>query len=474
MQLKLANDKELGVSMWDKVDREDFNNYKSEVWQRHQDTAARLSELERLIAEKTPDLIEEIKAAATEAFTNRDSIRAASEESETLLALISKESLSMSSSIAPLKSALEAAEAENTQLKQSIDECQRLRGDLTNAKVKADSLVAEIGTTLESARGLLVAADNVPSQVEAAAKLLSQCELLRENIQGVVDHAISRKITLDEVHNEVFGQELKGSDGSVEKIEGLRDKLKKSFDQGDNAINALKDKATADVTAVTTQLKDLMPGAMAAGLSAAYEAKANAEIATQQRLEKHFVSGILGLAAVSLIPFAVNIYLLTQGKDLIEVIRQTPVLQILPLYFPVLWFAYSTSKKVNLSKRLIEEYTHKAVLGKTFSGLSNQIDSLPKEHEVTQELRLRLLYNVLQVSAENPGKLITDYSKADHPVMEALENSSRLSGSIEAIQKIPGFSRLAEFLTARQAGVAAAEANKVADGLEVAKGLVTK
>lgn len=114
------------------------------------------------------------------------------------------------------------------------------------------------------------------------------------------------------------------------------------------------------------------------------------------------------------------------------------------------------------------------MLGKTFSGLSNQIDALPKEHEVTQELRLRLLYNVLQVSAENPGKLITDYSKADHPVMEALENSSRLSGSIEAIQKIPGFSRLAEFLSARQAGMAAAEANKVADGLEVAKALVTK
>jgi hypothetical protein len=174
------------------------------------------------------------------------------------------------------------------------------------------------------------------------------------------------------------------------------------------------------------------------------------------------------MVAVSLIPFGVDAYqLVGQGADLISVIKNTPslIVAILPLYFPVLWFAYSSSKKLNLSKRLIEEYTHKAVLGGTFSGLSNQIESLPRESAVRDELRTRLLFNLLQVSSENPGKLITDYNKSDHPLMDALENSAKLSGSIETLSKLPGFSAIAQKLAARTEEILSNETKKVVDGL---------
>lgn len=460
--------------MWDKVDRSEFNDYKREVWERHEASNARFGELERLIGEKTPDLISDVRQALADATDDQARARKAAEESEAILAILTKEQEELNTVLMPLKAELNKTETLNAQLKEKVDRCQLLQGELGAAKAKADSTLTDLSSTLEKARTLLEQTDDVPAQIENAAKLLTHCESLRDNIQGVVDHSISRKAALDEVHNEIFGQILKGSDGTSDRIEGLREKLKKSFDQADIALVALKDRATADVSSVTEQLKALMPGAMAAGLSAAYEAKTNSEIVTQQRLEKQFIWGIGGLALVSLIPFAVDVYLLAQGKELIEVIRQTPVLQILPLYFPVLWFAYSTNKKVNLSKRLIEEYTHKSVLGKTFSGLSNQIDALPKDHEVTQELRLRLLFNVLQVSAENPGKLITDYSKADHPVMEVLENSSKLSGSIDALQRLPGFSRLVELFSSRQAELTKAQAHKVVTGLDAAASLTKK
>jgi hypothetical protein len=121
------------------------------------------------------------------------------------------------------------------------------------------------------------------------------------------------------------------------------------------------------------------------------------------------------------------------------------VLSILPLYIPVIWLAYSTNKKINLSKRLVEEYTHKEVLSKTFEGLSKQIDNIEDE-QISFDLKTKLLYNILSVSAENPGKLISDYNKTDHPLMDALDKSAKLNDAIESIIKIPGLSKLAKVL----------------------------
>lgn len=454
--------------MWDKVDRGDFDNYKREVWERHEASVARFAAIEKLLAEKTPESIEQVREALQHATADEASIRKKAEESEAVLKLLESERDLVGAALKPLKAELTETTTLNTTLRAQVSECQQLRTTLVATKAQTDAAVAEVAANLEKTKGLLKQAEGVPAQIEAAGKLMSQCEGLRDNIQGVVDHSIARKTQIDEVHNEIFGQDLKGSDGSVGRIEGLRDKIKTSFDHVVGDLAGLKDRANADVSSVAGQLKALMPGAMATGLSAAYEAKANAEISAQQRLEKHFVWAIGGLAAISLIPFAVDVYLLARGMKLLEVIRQTPVLPILPLYFPVLWFAYSTNKKVNLSKRLIEEYTHKSVLGKTFSGLSNQIDSLSGDPAVTHDLRLRLLYNVLQVSAENPGKLITDYSKADHPIVDVLESSSRLSGSVEALRHIPGFAQLARVLADRQLVAANTQAAKVVDGLGVA------
>lgn len=226
--------------------------------------------------------------------------------------------------------------------------------------------------------------------------------------------------------------------------------------------------AQNEYSSIHEQLLSLLPGAMATGLSAAYESKKDDETTSLNKFENNFTNAIRLMMAISLIPLGVDIYLLgVQGKDLVHVIKDTPslIIAILPLYFPVLWLAYSYNKKINLSKRLIEEYTHKSVLGKTFSGLSNQIDTLQQQESIKNDLRTRLLFNVLQVSAENPGKLITDYNKSDHPIMEALENSSKLSGSIDALTKIPGLSSLVKTLSEKNDEIFNKQAKKVEDGI---------
>jgi len=147
--------------------------------------------------------------------------------------------------------------------------------------------------------------------------------------------------------------------------------------------------------------------------------------------------------SISLIPVSVDIYQLTQGVDLFKIIADTPklVLSILPLYFPVLWMAFKANKQINLSKRLIEEYTHKEVLSRTVEGLSTQIDNI-NDDSISAELRVRLLHNILEISSENPGKLISNYNKADNPVMDALEKSASLAKSLNKVANLPGLFKI--------------------------------
>lgn len=456
---------------WDKLDRSDFEDFKSYIEGRLGAIDSNIVGIGQKLAETTPELVEDVKVFRDKAEEHLAVAQKSAEDSEAIFKLMDAEKVSVTALNAKLQGEVQATLSFGEQLKVNVTESQKLRMDLTNSKAVTDQNVIEISALLETAKGLAKQAEDVPKKIETADKLQSQCEGLRDNIQGMVNHSLERKNQIDQVNIEIFGQDVATSDDKSEHVDGIRDNIRKSFDKAELDLKDLIGRAHSDVDSVTDQLRALLPGGMAAGLSAAYEAKADVEIASLRRLDKQFIFAILSLMAVSLIPFAVDIYLLSQGKEFLDVLRLTPVLQILPVYFPALWFTYSTSKKVNLSKRLIEEYTHKSVLGKTFSGLSNQIDSLPKESAVAHELRTRLLYNVLQVSAENPGKLISDYNKADHPVMEALETSSKLSDSIEALERIPGFKQLTKWLTKEKEGLEEKISTKVAAGIDAAEAL---
>ncbi len=173
------------------------------------------------------------------------------------------------------------------------------------------------------------------------------------------------------------------------------------------------------------------------------------------------------MVCVSLIPFYVSIRALIDNVEMAEVILRMPrlVVAILPLYIPVLWIAYSSNKKLNLSKRLIEEYTHKEVLSKTFEGLSTQILNI-KDSEVSSDLSNRLLYNILEVSSENPGKLISDYNKSDHPLMDALDKSVKLANAVERLTKIPGLSKLVSVLDKKAKDIVSEVAKDANSGVQ--------
>lgn len=480
------------------VDQKEFNEFKAEV-------NRRLSEQAEEIRRKITD----DEAAAHLAAQNsvEAQVRIFATEKSVVSALKELENY-RDQALAELQSLqkkiVEVTEA-NSSLNSSLEQSEQRHKQIIEAKKQTDEFVASIADSHVKIAAVLLEAQELPESVKETRKLVDESKELSDNLQNLLSHSMKRKSEIDELHKSICGYEVKSAEGVSEHIDGIKDDLENSYKtvagQTDalagrindltEAISVTHKKQLAEelttfgtlvresndqVSAVTEQLKALLPGSMAAGLSAAYEAKKNDEVVSQKSYESGFKFAIGGLVLVSLIPLGVDVYLLNwKGAELLKVIQDTPnlIISILPLYFPILWLAHSTNKKLNLSKRLIEEYTHKAVLGKTFSGLANQIDTLPHESAVKDDLRTRLLFNVLQVSAENPGKLITNYQKSDHPLMEALENSAKLFDSVEALAKIPGFSSLANKLSKKGDEILMSQQKKVDGGLVAQEALET-
>lgn len=275
----------------------------------------------------------------------------------------------------------------------------------------------------------------------------------------------TRKKEIDEYYQELFGYEDENDTGESVVVEGKKDVLDTTYEDLEEKLTKAESRIISinkdfeanyknfeeehktNYSKINEEIASLLPAALTAGLSSAFSTKKKEEETNLSSMQTRFSNGIYLLITASLIPFVVSIVLMYRGESLDQVIFKIPrmVLAIIPMYIPILWFTYSANKKLNLSKRLIEEYAHKEVLSKTYEGLSKQINNLDND-EQTSELKYRLLSNFLQVTSENPGKLISNYESSDHPVMEALEQSYKFQLAIDKLDGIPGLGKVAAIL----------------------------
>lgn len=495
------------MALLDWVGTTEFNNYrvdqKAKLDATHKaieaiksELASKCAALQQAIEMKVTDSEEAARNAAESAVASEARVKGLEISIREALGLIEKCRDEASSGVAVLKqSGDEAKRIKDEQLKR-LEESEAAFNEIIVAKGSISSEVDAVKASVSELRKIVEESKALPVEAEATKKLMNDVSEISDRVKDLLSHSMKRKGDIDDLHKEIIGYDLK--EGEVtEHIDGLKDELDNAYSELTAMAEALEKRISGLVVGITerherelgeekiefeellersnervaevdAQLKSLLPGALAAGLSAAYEKKKDEEAVVLEKSESSFRWAIGALVAVSMIPFSVDIYLLAwKSANIVQVIKDTPsmVISILPLYLPVLWFAVSSNKKINLSKRLIEEYTHKAVLGKTFSGLSNQIESLPREGAVKDELRTKLLFNLLQVSSENPGKLISNYDKSDHPLMEALEHSAKLADSMAALNKLPGFSSLAKKLGEKSKDIFVAEDRKVKAGI---------
>lgn len=474
------------------VRADDFNSFKKTV-------NSEIENLSKIVSANVTDdeaEIQRILSVAKDNLNGIESLQGKINEYVNLLSGMSKEAISEKNNFEKVRAELEDSKSV---LDEGISKSRVELNELLENSKSIQNSREQVDKDLAGIRKALEESSELPDHVEDITSLLNDAEEKDQQLNDLVSHSMRRKSDIDSMHKEIVGYSIENDEGEVEQIEGLRHELEESYSvlnarsksiqkEVEDSIANIKSDYSDEITriendankvitssknkinSVSDKLTRLLPGAMAEGLSAAYDKKKEEEIESQSKLEVTFRVAIAVLVLISLIPFFVDIYLVAYLKqELISVVKDTPnlLISILPLYFPIFWLAYSTNKKLNLSKRLIEEYTHKSVLGTTFDGLSTQIESLPDDGNMRDELRAKLLFNLLQVSSENPGKLITNYDKSDHPLMEALENSSKLSYSVEALSRLPGFSSIAGKLSEKSEKILESQKKKVEVGIDV-------
>ena len=297
------------------------------------------------------------------------------------------------------------------------------------------------------------------------------CESNEKKINNLLTQAADKKQEIVDAYDEIFGYdyddentgEKKHEDGLVQELDKAYNDLTKKITGYNETLDSFKTQKETEYNeflqfkkdeheAIHKRIKDLLPGALTAGLSHAYNEQCNEERSERHKSLIAFYCSIGVMTAFATIPFIIGLILRYKlGKGWEEVLSYLPQMAcaMLPLYLPMLWVAFSSSRKANLSKRLIEEYAHKVTLSKTFQGLEEQIAGL-ENTETALELKVKLLYNLVAVSAENPGKLIPNYNKADNPLMELMDKSIAFSESLDKLKNIPGISLIAKRLIEKE------------------------
>lgn len=446
------------------------------LWQRltslekaYDDSNEKIKVLEEA-AKSAPISQQEAKKAANSATQYRSQVKKHKEN-------VQSDAESIQDLLRQLHESFIQIEEKSESISELEKECTILRDNTQVHNSDVIGLHENITDKTEKLHNVLSENDDLSEKLEHIHQLIEDSEVDYNKIKLLLKDAASINKNIKAINNEIYGYALpqeEFAEGEPEIVEGLRDKLEKSYNslsesivsskeelknlteitknQYDDSIKSINNNFNEFVDGCSktydqthTRIKELLPDALTAGLSSAYDDKKKEEEITQMNAISSFKLAIIGMILISLIPFGIDVYLIVGLKEeLVKVVSDTPklLISILPLYFPVLWMAYSSNKKANLSKRLIEEYTHKGVLSKTFEGLSTQIADI-EQSNISSELRVKLLFNLLEVNSENPGKLISNYNSTDHPLMDALDKSAKLADSVEKLSKIPGFSKLA-------------------------------
>lgn len=408
------------------TDIEYLEEERKKLWERVTVLSQQVAKLQDDVHKTTPEYAQEAKSASKKISEYRNKASNAWKEIEA-----NKENfLKLIQNSEKINTAATTASDVNTILTQS-------HNILEGIKIEQENLTKRI-------QDLNTKAEQLNSLQEDGDKCLSNAVSIDSKLKTLLQNSAETKQKIEDVYDEVEGYDTEDNThveglkeklkNSFEKIEKENQNLKKDFENTKDSISRWKTdfikEKTNDFNALSNQIKSLLPGAMSAGLSAAYAQKKSAEIEERTSAQKAFQGTIIWMSLIALIPIVYYFYLYCTNHTMEYIINHIPqvTLAILPLYAPAIWLASHLNRRINLSKKLIEEYAYKEALNKTYEGLASQIKDLK---EKDNELRKEHLQIILKASAENPGKFITGYDKYDNPILELLAKPEKLKGLLE-------------------------------------------
>lgn len=323
---------------------------------------------------------------------------------------------------------------------------------ISNAAQEADGDIAKIREAKDKIQEISTQADEIKEAIDANPDIVDDIDNMNEqitNVGALYSQAEKDKNEIRKLYQALFGYNVKDSEtGETKHVDGLKQQLDSTYDNLKTKMETLEKETkqnfantinewSGQYNALKESVENLLPGAMSVGLAEAYRDKRKRETKSYRIGYCVFVGIIAVLIAVALIPVIV----VTQSDlTLLEAIKDAPMLTMTlsPVYAALIWLGIFQNKKLNLSKKLIEEYSHKEATAKTYAGLAKQVADVGDD-EISKSLKVKLLEQTLDAAAQNPSECITNYEKSDNPIMSLLNMSSKWvnrAGGTENIAKL--------------------------------------
>lgn len=323
-----------------------------------------------------------------------------------------------------LFSAIQDAQAVNTQVKILNSDSENINEKFKEAK----QLLTQMDTELASIQGINTKIKTFERTSEESSQMINE----------ILEKAGKTNLEITLLHKQIFGDDFKDeTSGIVEHKKGIKDELESSYDQVQSNMIELTEKfqvfsdqkkeifddfmkiSQENRDNILHEIKSHLDDSVTAGLAGAYFDKRTIEETSLWWTTIWFAVVVALMCIIACIPFGISFYWLNSEKTLEYVISKAPntMLLVAPFYAPLIWIGIYLNKKLNLSKKLVEEYAYKEAICKTVTGLKQQIKALGDD-EQHQKLHEELITLILKASADNPGRHINGHHKSDNPLME--------------------------------------------------------
>ncbi len=326
---------------------------------------------------------------------------------------------------------------------------------ISNAAQEANGDIAKIREAKDKIQEISTQADEIKEAIDANPDIVDDIDNMNEqitNVGALYSQAEKDKNEIRKLYQTLFGYNVKDSEtGETKHVDGLKQQLDSTYDNLKTKMETLEKETKQNFTntinewsgqynALKESVENLLPGAMSAGLAEAYKDKRERETKSYRIGYCVFIAIIAVLIGFASIPVFV---VAKSDLTLIEALKDAPMLTMTlsPVYAALIWLGIFQNKKLNLSKKLIEEYSHKEATAKTYAGLAKQVSEVGND-DMSKQLKIKLLEQTLDAAAKNPSDCITNHEKSDNPMMALLNVSAKW------VSRAGGAENVAKLLTA--------------------------
>lgn len=293
---------------------------------------------------------------------------------------------------------------------QQIDDAQKratdIRAELDGVLAKVKQTQGDIDGLKQSAEGAKDAASQANTDTQAAkatvdANAKAVADVLKESktasaaTKGLADKA------------ETVEQRIKDYEA---KLEGLADQCDEQLEE----------------------IKHLLPGATAAGLASAFDARRKTFMEPSKRWQVVFVTSVIVLAIgalVSLLEVYQHASTMTYQQLLVLWLSRVPFAAAL------VWLAMHASRESALAKRLEEDYGFKVSVASSFQGFQEQMKNLGDSAKANEPLKTLCDATLAQITTP-PGRIYDKHALIVSPTIEMLRLAKAMVDAAKAA-KIP-------------------------------------